>query len=214
MSQTARPESLLNASVSHAFSSSAFAAPAIRTGAVALAVLGTAAAAQVSVPLPYTPVPLVFTPLAVLLCAAALGARLGAIAQMAYLIAGIVGMPVFAPSATLPPGALRLLGPTGGYLMAYPLAAFVTGYLSERGWDRRYWTSLAAMCLGLAVIFAGGVSWLSLAVTHSWPTALTAGLRWFIVLDVLKLAAGALILPRAWKLVPSVDAHFPKTSKY
>lgn len=175
-------------------------APAIRAAAVAMAVALTAAAAQVSMPLPFTPVPLVFTPLAVLLCGAALGARLGATAQLAYLALGAAGLPVFAPSATLPPGALRLLGPTGGYLVAYPIAAFVTGWLAERGWDRRYLTSLAAMIAGLCVIFAGGVSWL-VVFTHSWSGAVTAGLRWFVALDLLKLMAGALILPQVWKLL-------------
>ncbi len=175
-------------------------APVIKGAAVTLAVVLTAAAAQVAVPLPFTPVPLVLTPLAVLVSSAALGARLGAAAQIGYLAAGALGLPVFAASPELPAGVLRLVGPTGGYLMAYPIAAFVTGLLAERGWDRRYWTSFAAMLAGLAVIFAGGVSWLALTVTHSVPAALTAGLQWFIALDVLKLVAGALILPRAWKL--------------
>jgi biotin transport system substrate-specific component len=191
MLATARPGSL----ISHSALS-----PAIKVAAVALATVLTAAAAQVSVPLPFTPVPLVFTPLAVLMCSAVLGARLGMAAQLAYLAAGIAGLPVFAPSATLPPGPLRLLGPTGGYLMAYPIAAFVTGYLAERGWDRRYVTSLGAMLIGLAVIFLGGVSWLAMTVTRSLPLAITAGLQWFIVLDVLKVLAGAMVLPQAWKL--------------
>src|SRR5689334_4852763 len=121
MAMIARPESFLNATVSD----SAL-APAIRAGAVTLAVIVTAAAAQVSVPLPFTPVPLVLTPLAVLVSAAALGSRLGTVAQVMYLVAGIAGLPVFAPSTQLPPGALRLFGPTGGYLMAYPAAAFIT----------------------------------------------------------------------------------------
>ncbi len=194
MLATARPGSL----ISHSALS-----PAIKIAAVALATVVTAAAAQISVPLPFTPVPLVFTPLAVLMCSAVLGARLGMAAQVAYLAAGVAGLPVFAPSITLPPGALRLLGPTGGYLMAYPVAAFVTGYLAERGWDRRYATSLAAMLLGLAIIFAGGVSWLAMTVTHSLPLAITAGLQWFIVLDVLKVLAGAMVLPHAWKLFGS-----------
>ena len=184
-------------------------APAIKTAAVAFAVLVTAAAAQVSMPLPLTPVPLVLTPLAVLVSSAALGSRLGATAQMLYLLAGIAGLPVFAPSALLPPGAGRLLGPTGGYLMAYPVAAFVTGWLAERGWDRRYVTSFAAMLIGLTIIFAGGLSWLAATVTHSLSAAVTAGLKWFVVLDLLKLLAGAMILPQAWKLL-----HFPNTSKY
>ena len=71
-------------------------------------------------------------------------------------------MPVFAFSPELPQGAARLVGPTGGYLMAYPFAAFVTGMLATRGFDRRYLTSVLAMAAGLAVIFAGGVTWLTL----------------------------------------------------
>jgi biotin transport system substrate-specific component len=183
---------------------------AIRVAAVALAVTVTGAAAQVALRLPFTPVPFVLTPLAVLLCGAALGSRLGAAAQIAYLAAGAVGIPVFSPSADLPPAALRLLGPTGGYLMAYPLAAFLAGWLAERGWDRRYWTSVAAMLLGLAVIFAGGLSWLTITVTHSLSTSMTLGLRWFIALDVVKVLAAAAILPYSWKLL----GHFSKTSKY
>jgi len=196
MSIDARSGSLVNVSVSH----SSF-APAIRVAAVALAVLLTAAAAQVSWPLPFTPVPFVLTPLVVLLSGAALGSRLGAVAQIVYLLAGAVGLPVFAPSAQLPPGALRFMGPTGGYLLAYPVAAFLTGYLAERGWDRRYWSSVAAMLFGLAVIFTGGVSWLAAMVTRSLGDAITLGLRWFILLDVLKVLVAAAILPQTWRLV-------------
>src|SRR3954469_1086527 len=109
----------------------------------------TAAAAQVSVPLPFTPVPFTFQPMVVLLGGAVLGARLGMSAQVLYLLLGIAGVPVFAASPVLPQGALRLMGPTGGYLMAYPLAAFIAGWLAERGLDRRYITSLFAMACGL-----------------------------------------------------------------
>src|SRR6476661_8990189 len=126
---------------------------AIRAASVALFVALTAAAAQVSIPLPFTPVPLTLQPMVVLLGGAVLGARLGMAAQVLYLAAGIAGLPVFAASPVLPQGALRLLGPTGGYLMSYPLAAFVAGSLAERGLDRRYLTSLFAMACGLVVIF-------------------------------------------------------------
>ncbi len=80
---------------------------------------------------------------------------------MLYLLAGIAGLPVFAASAVLPQGALRLLGPTGGYLMSYPFAAFLTGLLAERGLDRRYLTSVLAMAAGLSVVFTFGVLWLA-----------------------------------------------------
>jgi biotin transport system substrate-specific component len=169
----------------------------IRAAVVALAVALTAAAAQFTMPLPFTAVPFVLTPLAVLLAGAALGSRLGGLTQVLYLAAGAAGLQVFAPSATLPPSLARLVGPTGGYLMAYPVAAFVTGWLAERGWDRRYLTSAAAMLVGLAVIYAGGVSWLVASVTHSVPAAMAGGLTPFVAFDVLKVAAAAAILPQA-----------------
>ncbi len=173
----------------------------IRAGAVMLAVALTAAAAQFTMPLPFTAVPFVLTPLVVLLSGAVLGSRLGMLTQVAYLAIGAAGLPVFAPSVTLPPGAARLIGPTGGYLMAYPIAAFLVGLLAEREWDRRYVTAAAAMLIGLAVIFAGGISWLTVSVTHSLGAAVTSGLVPFIALDVIKVAAAAAILPQAWKLV-------------
>ena len=103
---------------------------AMRALAVLFVAALTAAAAQISVPLPFTAVPFTFQPMVVLLGGLALGAKLGMASQAAYLLAGIAGLPVFAASATLPPGALRLLGPTGGYLMAYPFAALLVGYLA------------------------------------------------------------------------------------
>lgn len=173
----------------------------LRAAAVTMAVALTAAAAQFTLPLPFTAVPFTLTPLVVMLTGAALGSRLGFLTQALYLLAGALGVAVFAPSVTLPPGAARLVGPTGGYLLAYPVAAFVTGWLGERGWDRRYVTSLAGMLAGLAIIFAGGVSWLALVFTQSLGTAVATGFAPFVAADLLKAAAAALILPSAWKFV-------------
>src|SRR6059036_3754824 len=131
-----------------------------RVGAVAFVTVLTAIAAQVSIPLPFTPVPFTFQPMVVLVGAAVLGARLGMMSQVLYLALGIAGLPMFAASPALPQGAARLLGPTGGYLMAYPFAAFVAGRLAERGLDRRYLTCFLAMLCGLAVVFTGGQFWL------------------------------------------------------
>jgi biotin transport system substrate-specific component len=161
----------------------------------------TAVAAQFSVQLPFTPVPLTLQPAIVLVGAAALGARLGASSQVLYLLLGIAGLPMFAASPLLSPGFGRLLGPTGGYLLAYPLAAFVTGYLAERGFDRRYLTSLVAMLAGLAIIFIGGVTWLAFfaAGAIGLPGALAAGLYPFVVADLVKVAVASGVLPLAWK---------------
>lgn len=172
-----------------------------RVAAVLLAVGLTAAAAQFTLLLPGTSVPFTLTPLVVMLTGAALGSRLAFITQALYLLAGAAGAPVFAPSPLLPPGALRLVGPTGGYLLAYPVAAFVTGWLAERGWDRRYVTSLAGMLAGLAIIFAGGVSWLAIGLQRPLASALMEGFVPFILPDVVKAGIAAMILPQAWKFL-------------
>ena len=168
----------------------------------------TAAAAQVSFPLPFTQVPFTLQPMVVLLGGLALGSRLGCASQVLYLMAGIAGLPVFAASATLPPGPLRLLGPTGGYLLAYPFAAFLTGYLAERGFDRKYLRSVGAMLVGLAVVYAFGVAWLAFfAQTASGSAAIgvsaavMTGVYPFVVADLLKVAAAAGIVPSVWRLI-------------
>ena len=172
-----------------------------RAGAVAFVTVLTAIAAQISVPLPFTPVPLTLQPVAVLIGGAALGARLGMTSQLVYLALGIAGLPVFAASPALAQGPARLLGPTGGYLMAYPVAAFVTGWLAERGFDRRYFTAVLAMSCGLAIIFAGGVLWLTRFVQPA--AALAAGLYPFIVEDIVKLLVAGAVMPSLWWLTRS-----------
>lgn len=170
----------------------------------------TAAAAQISVPVPFTQVPLTLQPMVVLIGGLALGSRLGAASQILYLAAGIAGLPVFAASATLLPGVLRLLGPTGGYLMSYPLAAFVTGWLAERGLDRRYGGSFLAMLAGLAIIFTSGIFWLGLfarPITGGAPiglsAALASGLYPFVIADIIKLAIAAGLVPAIWRAIGS-----------
>jgi biotin transport system substrate-specific component len=164
----------------------------------------TAIAAQISVPLPFTPVPATLQPMVVLVGAAALGPRLGAWSQILYVLLGIAGLPVFAASPILPQGFGRLLGPTGGYLMAYPLAAFVTGALAARGYDRRYFSSLAAMLAGMVVLFLGGVSWLAFFASGpggrvGLATAIETGLYPFIVQDLVEISLASGVLPVTWK---------------
>ena len=159
----------------------------------------TAGASQVSFPLSFTPVPFTLQPVVVLLGAAVLGRRLGAAAQVLYLALGATGVPVFAFAPDLPQGLLRLLGPTGGYLMAYPLAALVTGALAERGMDRRFGTSVLAMAAGMAVLFAGGVLWL--AKDLGLPTALAVGFTPFVMVDAVKIAVASAVMPAAWRVL-------------
>jgi biotin transport system substrate-specific component len=175
----------------------------IRVAAVLFVTALTAAAAQISVPLPFTPVPFTFQPMVVLLGGALLGPRLGAVSQLLYLALGMAGLPVFAASPLLPQGAARLMGPTGGYLMAYPLAAYVTGWCAGRGLDRRYVTSVVAMGAGLALVFTGGVLWLARFTSPdgsglAW--ALRTGLYPFVVADLIKLCLAAAVLPALWRL--------------
>jgi biotin transport system substrate-specific component len=176
----------------------------IKIAAVLFVSALTAAAAQVSIPLPFTPVPLTLQPMVVLLGGAALGPRLGLASQGLYLLAGVAGLPVFAASAVLPQGPLRLLGPTGGYLMSYPFAAYVTGSLAERGFDRRYLTSVLAMFAGLCVIFAFGVSWLAWFAKPApvgLSTALATGLYPFMPVDLVKICIASAIMPAIWKVL-------------
>jgi biotin transport system substrate-specific component len=166
----------------------------------------TAVAAQVSVPLPFTPVPATLQPVVLLVGSAALGARLGASSQALYLLLGVIGLPVFAASPVLPPGLGRLFGPTGGYLMAYPIAAFVTGALAERGFDRHYFSSLLAMMAGLTTLFLGGVIWLAFfAAGATGPLGLSAalsqGLYPFIAQDLIEVGVAGAVLPAAWKFL-------------
>src|SRR5688500_19037659 len=170
---------------------------AIRAAAVLFVTVLTIVAAQVSVPLPFTPVPFTLQPMIVLLGGAALGARLGMSAQVLYLALGIAGLPVFAASPILPQGFGRLLGPTGGYLMTYPIAAFLTGYLAQRGLDRRYLTSVIAMVAGLSIIFAGGVLWLAFGAHLGLAGAVRTGLIPFIPADIVKVLLAATVLPAA-----------------
>jgi biotin transport system substrate-specific component len=177
-----------------------------KVAAVLFVALLTATAAQVSIPLPFTPVPLTLQPMIVLLGGAALGPRLGMASQILYLAAGIAGLPVFAASAALPQGPWRLLGPTGGYLVSYPIAAFLTGWLAERGFDRRYLTSVLAMTAGLIVVFTFGVAWLAWFAQPApagLANALAAGLYPFLPVDLVKICIAAAIMPVAWKLLRS-----------
>lgn len=155
--------------------------------------IALAAASQVALPLPGTPVPLTLQPMIVVLAGMMLGPTLGTASMVLYLAAGALGAPVFAPIGA--PGIARLFGPTGGYLIAYPAAAALAGLLAQR-----FPTLIgrwAAATLGIAVIFIGGLTQLTI-MTGSVTRAMALGITPFAVFDVVKAFAAALIArPRA-----------------
>jgi biotin transport system substrate-specific component len=162
----------------------------------------TSLAAQVAIPVPWSPVPITGQTFAVTLSGAVLGMRRGFLAQALYLVEGAIGLPVFAGGAA---GAAVLAGPTAGYLIAFPIAAALTGALAERGWDRRFATMFAAMLLGSVPIFALGLA----ALARFVPAGglLSAGLFPFIPGDLIKATLAALAFPAAWRRARSRGGH-------
>ena len=157
---------------------------------VITASLFVALCARVSVPLPFTPVPLTLQNFGVLAVGLALGSRRGFAALALYLIEGACGMPVFSMGA----GIAYLLGPTGGFLLAYPLVAFIAGYIYEHSSRRFGWAALSAVAAEV-VLFASGLSWLAV-LTHSISLAIRFGLYWFVFAEVIKVLMAAAVAAR------------------
>lgn len=155
-----------------------------------------ALAAQIAIPVPFSPVPLTMQPLAVLLVGVVLGANRGGAAALLYLLEGLAGLPVFSQGHG---GAIWLAGPTAGYLYAFPPAAFVAGWFSERGWGSTMLRSIAGMLVALAVIYAGGWAWL--AVWTGPRAAFTMGVAPFLVADIVKIALAASLIPYVQRLL-------------
>lgn len=174
-----------------------------RAAANMLLVIGASAliaiAAQIAIPLPFTPVPLTLQPLAVIFIGVALGSTRGAAAAALYLIEGFSGLPVFAQGHA---GPMWLVGPTAGYLLSYPFAAWLAGFVSERGWGSSIVRSISGMLLALTVIYLGGWSWL--AAQLGPQAAFTAGVAPFVLADVVKVAIGAALLPKAQQIVSRI----------
>jgi biotin transport system substrate-specific component len=163
----------------------------------AILILGGAAAlgllAQVQIPL--QPVPVTGQTFGVLLIGALLGSRRGALSMLSYLTLGAAGLPVFAGLAA---GSAHFVGPTGGYLAGFVLAAGLVGWLAERGWNRRIHTTALAMLIGTVVIYVPGIAWLSTLV--GWGQVLQLGVYPFLLGDALKVVLAALALPWGWRL--------------
>src|SRR5690242_2640133 len=144
------------------------------------------------------PVPMTGQSFAILLTGALLGSRLGAAAVIAYLIEGGVGLPFFAGGGA---GLLRFFGPTGGYLVAFPAAAYITGAFAEHGWDKRYFTAVAAMAIGSVIIFLGGWAWYSVLTNTPPVAAFKLAVFPFLLGDAIKIALAAAVLPTGWALL-------------
>ena len=177
-----------------------------RVVAVFLGAVLVEAAAQVSVPLPGTPVPMTLQPMAVLLVGGLLGAPLGAWSMLLYLAMGATGLPVFTPTVPLV-GVARLLGPTGGYLLAYPIAAYAVGRFSDPGLApgvRAPWLRVTiGVVIGLALIHLGGLAQLAV-LTGNVSAAARFGTLPFMLGDLLKIAV---LVPVLTKLAPTIRAR-------
>lgn len=172
----------------------------VRACGVLLGALLVAAAAQVAIPLPGTPVPMTLQPMAVLLVGGLLGAPLGALSMILYLAMGAAGLPVFTPTVPLV-GIARLFGPTGGYLLAYPVAAYAVGAIIANG---RSWPRAACGVLaGLVLIHLGGLAQLAI-LTGDLSAAARFGTWPFLLGDLLKLAV---LVPLLTKLTPTIRAR-------
>jgi len=158
----------------------------IQIALVLAGALAVAAAAQVAIPVPGSLVPFTLQPLAVLIAGGLLGPRLGALSLVLYLGMGAAGLPVFAPVGA--PGFARLIGPTGGFLIAFPFAAAVTGRLAGRS----YVSCVLAALAGMAVIFAGGMAQLSLIA----PDRVAAMITPFLAADLVKALLAAAIIQK------------------
>ena len=165
-------------------------------GLVIVFSLFIAAAAQFAIHI--GPIPITGQSFAVLLTGALLGPRLGAAAVIAYLIEGAAGMPFFAGGGS---GIARFFGPTGGYLVAFPAAAYVTGAFAEYGWDKEYLSAVAAMAIGSAIILFGGWVWFTVTTMTPPDVAFKLTVWPFLPGDVIKIALAAAVLPTGWALL-------------
>ena len=149
--------------------------------------------------IPFFPVPVTLQTLVVLCLGLVLGPRLGAAAVIAYLAQGAAGLPVFAGTPEKGVGLAYMLGTTGGYLLGFVVAAYAVGLLAERRWDRSKLTTIAAMIIGNAIIYAFGLVWLGSIVGWDKPI-LAWGMMPFLLGDLAKILIAAAVLPTAWKL--------------
>ena len=185
----AQPDTLIGAAL----------APLDRTRSVSLVFafsLLVALSAQIVIPIGL--VPITGQTFAVLLTGALLGSRMGAAAIIIYLAEGAIGLPFFSGGRG---GLGHLLGPTGGYLVAFPAGAFIAGAFAEHGWDKRFFTAAAAMAIGSIIIMLSGWAWFSLVTNTPMTVSFQTTVLPFIPGDIVKILLAAALLPTGWKLL-------------
>jgi biotin transport system substrate-specific component len=173
----------------------------VRNAILVLGLTGfTALAAQVSIPLPFTPVPLTLQTFAVLAGAAALGAERAVIAQVLYIALAVAGVPVLAGGAS---GHEVVVGATGGYLIGFVLASYVVGWISSNGASTKSGKTALAFLAGSVLIYALGAPWLAFTTGNTITWAIVNGVVPFLVGDLIKAVAAGAVLPLAWKITKS-----------
>ncbi len=171
---------------------------------IMLAVAGSIALwISAKVQVPFLPVPMTLQTLVVLIIGMAYGWRLGAATVALYLAQGAAGLPVFAGTPEKGIGLAYMVGPTGGFLIGFVLAAIAVGYLAERGWDRNIVTTAGAMLIGNALIYIPGLFWLSTLI--GWDKAIEFGIKPFLLGDLFKLVLAALFMPLIWNTVKKMS---------
>lgn len=156
-----------------------------------------AASAKVALPIPFSPVPMTLQPLAVLMVGAALGSVRGFAAALLYLFEGIAGLPFFAAGV----GPAALIGPTGGYLMAFPFVAGLAGFFAEHGWMRPIPAAIASLTFALSILYVSGWGWLVTGMRMNPEIAFAAGVLPFLLADLVKVVIAALVLPSVHRLL-------------
>ena len=168
---------------------------------VVLALTGSLLLALSSkIQIPFVPVPLTLQTMVVLVLGMAFGFKLATATLVLYLLEGALGLPIFAGTPAKGLGLAYMMGPTGGYLLGFVLAASVCGWLAERGWDRNVVSTALAMLIGNVLIYVPGLLWLGTVVGWDKPV-LQWGLTPFLLGDLTKLVAAALLLPTTWRLI-------------
>jgi biotin transport system substrate-specific component len=160
-----------------------------------------AGAAQISFKLPFTPVPITGQTFAVVLVGASLGSLRGTASLLLYLWLGVAGAPIYAHHDS---GWNTITSASGGYIVGFVLAAAVTGFLAERGWDRRFSSSVGAMLTGNVIVYLVGLPWLAVVLHTNLEKTLEYGLYPFVPGDTFKLYLAAAALPTAWRVVERI----------